>query len=88
MYPVSPIRMTSQHKIIQILITVICIGCIIAGITLCILDYLKAGIALIVIGGFIGVLLYCDSRIQRLEQSYQSDSIAVVVIKEEGLSNH
>ena len=72
-----------KRKIIQALIAAICIGCIIAGIVLCILELLKAGIAVIFIGAFGSLLVYCDWRTHVPEPT---PLVAVVVIKEEGRS--
>lgn len=73
-----------KRKVIQILIAAICIGCIIAGIVLCILEFLKVGIAAIFIGAFGSTLLYCDWRTRGPEPDVPLT--AVVVIKEEGRS--
>lgn len=72
-----------KRHIIRILIAAICVGCIIAGIILCILDLLKAGIAIVCIGGFGLVLSYCDWRTRDPEPTPLT---SVVVIKEEGRS--
>lgn len=54
--------MTRNRTIIQIIILAICIASIVAGITLCIIDQIKGGIALLIIGFVGGILLFCDRR--------------------------
>jgi hypothetical protein len=54
--------MIRSRTLIHIIVLAICIGSIVAGVTLCILDQLKGGIALLVIGFVGGILVHCDRR--------------------------
>lgn len=51
-----------MQTLIHIIILAICIGCIVAGITLSVFDQIKGGIALLIIGFVGGILLFCDRR--------------------------
>lgn len=54
--------MIRTRTLIQIILLAICCGSIIAGVVLCILDQIKGGIALLIIGFVGGVLVHCDRR--------------------------
>jgi hypothetical protein len=71
--------MIRTRTIIHLIILAICIGSIVAGITLCIIDQLKGGIALLIIGFVVSVLLYCDRRCAPPDTS----GLAAVVVHEQ-----
>jgi hypothetical protein len=73
--------MIPTRTIIQLSVLAICCGCIIAGITLCILDFIKVGIALIVIGFVVGILVTCDRQCV----SPDTTDLAAVVVHEQPL---
>jgi hypothetical protein len=54
--------MIRTRTLIQVIILAICCGSIIAGVALCILDQIKGGIALLIIGFVGGILVNVDRR--------------------------
>jgi membrane protein implicated in regulation of membrane protease activity len=68
--------MIRTRTIIQLCILAICCACIVAGIVLCIIDLIKGGIALLIVGSFVAILVFCDRRYTPPDTSGQ---IAVVV---------
>jgi hypothetical protein len=69
-------EMIRIRTIIQLSILAICCACIVAGIILCIIDLIKGGIALLIVGSFVAILVFCDRRHASPDTTSQ---IAVVV---------
>jgi hypothetical protein len=70
--------MFTRRRLFQLLILAISILCIIAGITLSALDFLKYGIPLIIVGGFGIILTWCDSRCSPPVDNFPLEAVVVV----------
>lgn len=74
--------MFTRRRLFQLLILAISILCIIAGITLSALDFLKYGIPLLAVGGLSGILLWCDTRCQPPVDNFPLEAVVVVPPKQ------
>ncbi len=71
-----------RRKLFLLFILAISILCVIAGIALCAVDFLKYGIPLIVIGGFGSILAWCDSRCSPPVDTYPLEAVVVIPPKQ------
>lgn len=77
--------MFTRRRLFQILILATSILCIIAGIILSALDFLKYGIPLIAIGTLGGILLWCDARCSPPVDNFPLEAVIVVPPKQPSL---
>ena len=72
----------TRRTLVQFVLISFCCACIIVGTLLCILDNLKAGIALLIIGIVGGILVHCDRQCSPPSDTFPVAAPVVVVQKE------